>query len=205
MGFASTLHDQEDRFEPEERRGLLLRILSNTRRLSEFVENLLQFARIESGELQVERLPLDLEALIRRTVAEFEASDPTRPFDVEVDPGLPTVVGDEPRQWQILMNLLSNAVKYSPPGAPVSVHVRSGDEFVEVSVCDAGDGIPAAELPRLFSKFSRIGPADGAKKAMGTGLGLYISRSLVEAQGGEIDVTSSLGVGTTFTYTVPVL
>ncbi len=210
VGFASTLHDNADRLEPEQQQSLLQRIVVNTRRLSEFVENLLQFTRIESGELQIEFEPFDLVALVRRTVSEFEASEPQRRFEVEVADGVPRARGDESRQWQILMNLLSNAVKYAPEESPVTVGVRTvhrGDgTMIEVAVRDRGDGIPAAELPKLFGKFSRVDPAgaaSAAKKAMGTGLGLYICRSLVEAHGGEISVQSTVGAGTTFTYTVP--
>jgi len=204
LGFAQTLTDWGDRIGPEEREQLLHRIASNTRRLSEFVENLLQFARIESGELEVAQDPVDLAALIRRTVSELAVHEPARSFVVDVDDDLPTVIADESRQWQVLLNLLSNASKHSPPDAVVTVTARRRGEVVEVAVADTGDGIPAAELPRLFSKFTRVDPAPGAKQAMGTGLGLYIVRSLVEAHGGTIRVDSAEGVGTTFTYEVPI-
>ncbi len=206
VGFASTLHDNADRLDADQQRSLLQRIVVNTRRLSEFVENLLQFTRIESGELQIESEPFDLAALVHRTVSEFEASEPGRRFEVDVAGAVPWAVGDESRQWQVLMNLLSNAVKYSPDDAPITVTVQTigdpADEMIEVTVRDRGAGIPAAELPKLFGKFSRVDTA--AKKTMGTGLGLYICRSLVEAHGGEISVQSTVGTGTTFTYTVPV-
>ena len=212
VGFASTLHDNADRLEADQQRALLQRIVVNTRRLSEFVENLLQFTRIESGELQIESEPFDLATLVRRTVSEFQASEPGRRFDVDVAEPAPPALGDESRQWQVLMNLLSNAVKYSPAESPVAVTVRpvaDADDrapMFEVQVRDHGDGIPPAELPKLFGKFSRVDSAGGssaAKKAMGTGLGLYICKSLVEAHGGEISVASTVGSGTTFTYTVP--
>ena len=122
---------------------------------------------------------------------------------MHVDDDVPLVAADQSRQWQILMNLLSNAAKHSAPDAPITVTlVRRGD-VVEVAVTDEGDGIPASELSKLFAKFSRIDSA-GAKQAMGTGLGLYICRSLVEAHGGTIRVDSEEGRGTTFTYEVPI-
>jgi len=204
LGFAQTLTDFGDRIDPAEQAQLLQRIVSNTRRLSEFVENLLQFARIESGELEVAQDPVDLGALVQRTVAELASHEPARPYHVDVEDGLPVVLADEPRQWQILLNLLSNAAKHSDPEAPIRVSVARRGDVVEVAVADEGPGIPAAELPKLFGKFSRIHPAGGAKQAMGTGLGLYICRSLVEAHGGTIRVSSEEGVGTTFTYEVPV-
>jgi len=204
IGFAQTLTDLGDRLGDEERAQLLGRIVSNTRRLSEFVENLLQFARIESGELEVAQDPLDLGALVRRTVAELASHESGRPFEVEIDDDLPTVLGDEARQWQVLMNLLSNACKHSESDAAVRVRARRRGDVVEVEVADEGPGIPPSELPKLFGKFSRIDSAAAAKQAMGTGLGLYICRSLVEAHGGTIRVDSAEGVGTTFTYEVPI-
>jgi signal transduction histidine kinase/tetratricopeptide (TPR) repeat protein len=203
VGFAQTLTDLGDRLGPEEQAKLLQRIISNTRRLSEFVENLLQFARIESGELEVAHDPVDLGELVRRTVGELATHETEREFRVHVADDVPIVLADEPRQWQVLMNLLSNAAKHSTPGAPITVAVTRRDDVVEIAVSDEGEGIPPAELPKLFGKFSRIDSA-AAKQAMGTGLGLYICRSLVEAHGGTIDVASELGVGTTFTYGVPI-
>jgi two-component system sensor histidine kinase KdpD len=197
------LHDHADRLPEEQRQALLLRIVTNTRRLSEFVENLLQFARIESDELHLDRTPFDLAGLVRRTVGEFQANEPERTFVVDVADDLPAVLGDESRQWQVLVNLVSNAVKYSPPDAPVEVRAAVVGDEVEVSVADRGAGIAPDELSRLFGKFSRVGSAGTGKKAMGTGLGLYICRSLVEAHGGTIRVESTVGEGTTFTYTVP--
>jgi signal transduction histidine kinase/tetratricopeptide (TPR) repeat protein len=204
VGFASTLHDHGDVLDAEKRQSLLTRIVNNTRRLSEFVENLLQFARIESGELRVESSPVDLETLLRRTIGEFQASEQDREFRVRIPQPLPHVLADESRQWQILMNLLSNAVKYSPDGTPIEVTAVPVNGSVEIAVRDHGAGIPESELPKLFAKFTRIDAAHASRRAMGTGLGLYICRSLVEAHGGRIDVRSALGVGTTFTYTVPI-
>ena len=204
VGFATTLHDHRDRLDEEQRQSLLTRIVTNTRRLSEFVENLLQFARIESGELRVESSPVDLETLLRRTIGEFQASEPDREFQVRIPQPLPHVLADESRQWQILMNLLSNAVKYSPDGSPIEVTAVPVNGAVEIAVRDHGAGIPESELPKLFAKFTRIDAAHASRRAMGTGLGLYICRSLVEAHGGRISVRSTMGTGTTFTYTVPV-
>lgn len=203
LGFAQTLTDLGDRLGAAEQADMLSRIVSNTRRLSEFVENLLQFARIESGELEVAHDPVDLGELVRRTVGELAAHESRRAFRVHVDDDVPVVLADESRQWQVLMNLLSNAAKHSAPDAPIDVAVRRRDDVVEVSVADRGDGIPASELPKLFGKFSRVDSA-AAKRAMGTGLGLYICRSLVEAHGGTIAVDSEEGVGTTVTYEVPI-
>lgn len=203
LGFAQTLTDFGDRLGPEEQVKLLQRIISNTRRLSEFVDNLLQFARIESGELEVAHDPVDLPDLVRRTVAEMAAHESRREFHLDIADDVPTVLADESRQWQVLMNLLSNAAKHSAPDAPITVAVARQGDVVEVAVTDRGAGIPAAELPKLFAKFSRVDSA-AAKQAMGTGLGLYICRSLVEAHGGTIRVESEEGVGTTFTYEVPI-
>jgi signal transduction histidine kinase len=104
---------------------------------------------------------------------------------------------------QILNNLLSNAAKFSPIGSKVTVTAAQRGERIVVSVRDQGIGIAEEDLPKLFQRFSRIrSPRD--RRAKGTGLGLYICKSLVEGQGGRINVHSGLGRGTTFTYSVPV-
>jgi signal transduction histidine kinase len=116
---------------------------------------------------------------------------------------LPRAIGDARRQRQILANLISNALKFSPPSEPIEVVVALKDSVAAVSVRDHGHGISPAYLPMIFEKFYRA-TGDGKPKVAGNGLGLYICRLLVEAQGGEIWAESTAGKGSTFTYTVRV-
>lgn len=173
----------------------------NTTRLSNLVEDVLQVARIESGDFPYEFADFDLGALVERTVSEMNAARSDRAVVADVPDGLPTAYGDEDRQWRVLTNLISNAQKFSPPDTPVVVSVREVGDFLEVRVTDRGPGIPEADLSRLFGKFSRLSaPPTGEK---GTGLGLYICKALVEAQGGTVGAESRVGEGTTMRYTIP--
>ena len=123
-------------------------------------------------------------------------------LEVDVPRGLPTALGDEDRNRQILTNLVTNALKFAPDDSHVSISVSVEDNALAVSVSDRGVGIPAEDLPRLFERFSRL-PNSRQANAKGTGLGLYICKQLVEAQGGRISVESVPSMGSTFRYTVP--
>jgi signal transduction histidine kinase/tetratricopeptide (TPR) repeat protein len=202
-GFAGTLRENWDAFDDDQRKQFLYRINANTKRLSEFVENLLHFARIESGELSYDIRPFDLSSVVRRTAGEQTAAIGTSRFVVRVADGLPPVLGDEQRIWQVLTNLFSNAIKFSPDDAPVEVEVWNWDGAVAVSVRDHGPGIAEGDQDKLFQKFSRIERADGRKGPLGTGLGLYICRSVIEAQHGTLFMTGSPGDGAAFTFTLP--
>ena len=200
-GYVDTVLQRWDDLPDGTKRELLEVASKNTKRLSVMVEDVLQVARIESGDFPYEIAPFDLGALVRRTAAEMNAARPDRPVEADVPDDLPTALGDEDRQWRVLTNLLSNAQKFSPPGVPVTVTVRLDESSLAVTVADRGPGIAADDLPRLFGKFARLASAPDGEK--GTGLGLYICKALVEAQGGTIGATSTVGQGTTLRYTVP--
>jgi two-component system sensor kinase len=202
-GFAATLSEDWEAIADEERRAFTGRISANARRLGEFVENLLQFARIESGELRYDARPFDLDALVRRTVAEQSASETRNRMRVEIAAGLPCAIGDEQRYWQVLINLFTNAAKFSPADSPIDILVQERDGMLEVAVRDHGPGIRPEDLPKLFQKFSRMDD-EVSRRVPGTGLGLYICRSIVETQGGRLDIASVHGEGATFTFTVPI-
>lgn len=201
-GFATSLQ-QGRPLTAEEVASCVDGIVRNSKRLAEFTNNLLQFGHIESGQLRCDLEPFDLARLLRRTVAELEGLDNAVTLQVRVPEDLPAALGDEPRQWQVLTNLLSNAVKHSPAGGVVRVTAaREGDHLV-VAVQDQGPGVDPADAERMFERFSQLEHRSSGQPA-GTGLGLYICRSLVEAQGGRIWVDSRPGGGSTFRYTVRV-
>ena len=201
-GYVDTVLIRWDDLDEETKRDLLNVASRNTKRLSNLVEDVLQVARIESGEFPYDIAPFDLGRLVNRTVEEMNAAKPGRPVVAQVPRGLPVALGDEDRLWRVLTNLISNAQKFSPDDVQTVVEVCAADRFLVVSVTDRGPGIPEADLPRLFGKFSRLGQPAGGEK--GTGLGLYISKALIEAQGGTIEVDSLVGRGTTLRFTVPV-
>lgn len=200
-GYVDMVLGRWDDLDDATKRELLGVASRNTRRLAVLVEDVLQVARIESGEFPYEIAAFDLGLLVKRTCAEMTAAKPDRPVVAAVPDDLPVALADQDRQWRVLTNLLSNAQKFSPDGEPVRVEVETRDKEIVLRVADRGPGIPPEQLPRLFGKFARLAtPPNGEK---GTGLGLYITKALVEAQGGQIEVESRVGKGTTMRYTVP--
>jgi PAS domain S-box-containing protein len=197
-GIAEVLEARWDQIDD----GRKIQMLNTMARSARTVQQLLQrdfdLALIELGELRYELEPFDLEAVVREVVDGIEQSDANRVFAIEVPPEVPEALGDSRRQSQILHNLLSNAVKFSPPGSTITVSVQPSGSMLEVAVSDEGPGIDKESQARLFQRLSRL-----ESKAPGTGLGLYMSRAMVEAQGGEITLRSSPGQGSTFAYTVP--
>ena len=179
----------------------------NTQNLIELVNDLLDAAKLESGSLQLELADVDLAALVHEITEPFAqlAREKNLTLAQEaISADLPAVRADRAKLRRVIVNLLSNALKFTPKGGRVSVVVeRAGDERVRVAVADTGVGIAPDDLPILFDKYeqARHRATRGEK---GTGLGLYITRQLVELHGGEIRVESEVGRGSTFTVTLPV-
>lgn len=187
----------------ETERSAVTRIRGAASRLDRMIGDLLDVSRIEAERLSLRRRVVDLRRLVERTVEELR--DITAGHEVRVagDEPIPAWV-DPDRIVQVLGNLLSNAVKYGEPGGPIEVSVRRGDGEARVTVTDRGRGIPDEELVCLFTRFSRTREAR-AGRAPGLGLGLYITRGLVEAHGGRIEAENVPGVGTRFSVTLPAM
>jgi signal transduction histidine kinase len=181
-------------------------IRTNVDRMDALVQDLLDVSRIEAGRLRLElgRVPMEevVEEAVRGVRRQVEAKGQT--LDVQVCEGLPPVAADRNRLVQVLVNLLSNAYKYTPEGGHIRLLVESIDGgYVRCAVSDTGTGLSEEDQERLFTKYFRS--QDPAVRSVpGTGLGLVITKSLVELQGGEISVESTLGEGSTFAFTVPV-
>ncbi|HEY2982275.1 MAG TPA: ATP-binding protein, partial [Anaerolineales bacterium] len=166
------------------------------------IDDLLAVARLESGTLVVRREEVDLPRLVSDVLGSFAEQD-GREFRADLDRSLTAVSADADKLVQVLTNLISNAVKYSPEGSPVLVRARRNGATAEVSVEDRGPGLTDEEIGKLFGRFVRIDRAD-LRRVGGTGLGLYITKSLVEMQGGQIWFESEYRKGTTFHFTIPV-
>lgn len=177
-------------------------IVEQTGRINTMVTDLLDVARLEGGQLQIERAPLDLAALVRRVVEEQPptAQGHTLVADLPAQPLL--LAADRLRIEQVLQNLLSNAIKYSPQGGAVRVSVERWGEQARLVVHDQGVGIPTDALPHLFTKFYRASNAQ-TSVVSGAGIGLYVVREIVGLHGGTVDVSSTPGQGTAFTVTLP--
>ena len=199
LGWLATLNQHPDLPAAQRQEGYrsMARQAINLRRL---VQQFLDYSRLEVGRpLVAQPRPTDVAVAIDKIRTDF--GDRAR-IETDVPPGgLPEVFVDPDRLDQVLANLVSNAIKFSPVGSPVRVIARAGDEGIEVSVVDRGRGISPGEQANLFEKFYR---APGARDTEGTGLGLYTSRALVEAQGGRINVSSRVGEGSSFTVILPI-
>ncbi|HET7769945.1 MAG TPA: ATP-binding protein, partial [Chloroflexota bacterium] len=189
-----------------ERRQSLDRLNAVCDRLSRLVRSLLGASRIQTGSLEIARVPFDLAAVVRRIAGEVAGASPTH--DVVVGHGLRharVAMGDAERIEDVLVNLLVNATKYSPAGSVVTVDAAVRGGVVEVLVRDEGPGVPEEERALVFDRFTRGARAtDAGVAAGGVGLGLYIARAYVEAMGGAIGVRPAEdGRGATFWFTIP--
>ncbi len=176
-------------------------IMQSSRRLARLVNDLQDLARLDAGRLSLQFGRVDLVPLVRSAGEQLQAATAKHAVRLEIPIQSVPGVWDGVRLEQVLTNLLSNAVKYSPDGGEVLVRLEARGDRALVSITDQGPGIPAEVLPRLFERFYRAPNARQA--AQGLGLGLYITRSLVEAHGGWIDVESEIGRGSTFRFSVP--
>jgi signal transduction histidine kinase len=187
-----------------QRDSIISTIQSEATRLSDMTTSFLEMARLESGRVQFMKDPVNLEEVISETVelmrARIEEDDLT--LKLEITPPLPIIAGDKDKLKQVLLNLLSNAIKYNKPGGEIVLGASKYKNQVSFYVRDTGIGMKPAHLKNLFQKFYRV--PGTSEKAIGTGLGLSISRRIIEGHGGTIDVTSQLGVGTTFTVNLPI-
>jgi signal transduction histidine kinase len=180
-------------------------MLAQSERLGRLVEQLLDLSRLESGDVPLERDAVELAPLVTQVLSEIEVARSDRGVTIASDlpPDLPSVHADRERIHQVLFNLLDNAVRFTPRGGRVEVKASQVDGHCEIRVVDTGVGVPPEHLPRLFERFYRANPARSRDDG-GTGIGLAIARSVVEAHGGHISAESEQGKGSTFTFDLPV-
>lgn len=200
-GFAEVLAAEWDALSDHERRDLAGRMARRSAALCGFVSDVFDTARIELGQLELDLEELPLREVLDRVVADVRAGHPDHPVVVHVPDDLPPVRADRHRAWQILGNVVTNAAKFSPPGSPIEVSATADGAAVTVAVRDHGPGIEAEHLATVFDRFTRLPGSEGTP---GSGMGLFIARSLTEAHGGTITVDSTPGQGSTFRITLPV-
>jgi two-component system phosphate regulon sensor histidine kinase PhoR len=201
-GYAETLRDGA-LDEPTTARRFTGRILSQCRRLQELLDDLLILSRLEGVDAALDREPVDLEAVARRTVELLTPAAREKRVEIELrEEEAPAVQGDAGNLERLLLNLLDNAIKYNRPDGRITVRVGrcGGDAVLEVS--DTGIGIPAESIPRIFERFYRVDKGR-AREEGGTGLGLAIVKHIAQAHGGQVDVESRVGRGSTFRVRLP--
>jgi len=202
IGAARTLQDRWRMLSAAQRESFLALIGDETSRLAELVGDVLDTSRIEAGTFSYRFEEVDLARLVDEAVETAVLAQQEVPVVASVHGRLPEIRGDRARLRQVLGNLIENAVKYSPEGGEVRVSAAAGNGAVQIAVKDSGPGIPRDQRGRIFEKFGRADVEGGSKP--GSGLGLFIARSIAEAHGGSLDVSSGLEPGSIFTLTLPV-
>lgn len=202
-GGALLLSQQGEVMDAEMRQELLHDIGEESLRLDRMLGNLLSVSEIMAGRFQASTEPILVSPLVQPLLEEFRESAPGHTFTLDVEPGTPPAEGSPELLMQILRNLYENAVKYSPPPADIRTVIRQRGGVVAIEVIDNGLGIAAEHVPHVFERFRRPG-ADPTVRGMG--LGLYLSRLLVDAQGGQISAHSDgPGKGATFRVELPMV
>ncbi|MDX1994481.1 MAG: ATP-binding protein [bacterium] len=202
-GYAATLRRTDVDWDLQVMQENLAVIEDEADRLTELIQNLLTASKLQTQrQMSLEMGEVWLDQLATTAVERYSPQTQTHEFRLNFAPDFPVVQGDEMRLRQVIDNLLSNAVKYSPDGGLIEVGGYFDEETVTVYVRDQGVGIPADDLQRVFDRFYRV---DGklSRKTQGTGLGLYLSKSIIEAHGGSIGVDSKPGAGATFYFVLP--
>lgn len=194
LGMADTLRRYGDDLGPQERASMYGRMVTHAKRLSRLIEDLLDATNLEFGSLAVVCEPVSAGKVVHHVVSGYD-EERRRRLDLSINPDTPLVLADADRLEQVLVNLVDNALKYSPTDTAVHIEVAAEGGDVCLTVRDHGQGIAEDFLPHVYSAFTRSSHALRGW-AGGVGLGLYITRGLVEAMGGEISVVSALGEGT---------
>lgn len=201
-GHALLLRDRPEKFSTEEHHRFTSVVVEEATRLAMLVDDVLDVARMQAGEFSYAFYLFDPRALLEEAVEDARATSPRNELILDAPAEMPSVRGDRDRVKQVVSNLISNACRYSPDDTPVTVTARVDRENLVVSVIDEGIGIAAEDRPRLFKRFARI-RKPGMEHVKGTGLGLYISRQIVEKHGGTIWVETQPRHGSTFSFSVP--
>ena len=200
-GFVGELMEPDGDPLTEDQREMLGIVERNVGHLEELIDDLLLLARLDAGQMRLELADVDIAELLRDVCTDLGPALRDRAIALEVDAGgRPVVAADRARLRQTFANLVGNAIKFSPREGRVAVCARSAGDGAVVEIRDEGPGIPPDELPHISERFFRASTAVGVK---GTGLGLTISREIVELHGGSLDVRSTVGEGSTFRVHLP--
>ena len=181
-------------------------IYDESDRLGRLVEELLDLTRMDTGQAPLERKPVDLGAILAAIVERFKlkAAGKSIQIQIHVD-SIPSLIGDGDRLAQVFTNLIDNALKHTPEGGEVRLKSEGSSGWVTVHVDDTGPGIAPEELSRIFERFYQLDKARSGSGPRGAGLGLAISREIVEAHGGSLEAQSVVGRGSRFTVRLPIV
>jgi two-component system phosphate regulon sensor histidine kinase PhoR len=186
----------------EAARDFLSRIEVEVDRMTQLVAELTELSRIETGKAELELEPMDISGLVEEAVAQIrpQAERQKLALETSLASGLPSVTVDKERVRQVMVNLIHNAIKFNRPGGNIRITTKSSGEAVSIEVTDTGIGIAREDLPHIFERFYK---GDKSRAGQGSGIGLAIAKHVVESHGGNIQVESEEGKGTTFTINLP--
>jgi protein-histidine pros-kinase len=202
-GFTSILEDGVAGPLNETQQEYLRKIMIGADRMIELVSNLLDMSRIQAGKLRIAPELLPYAPIVTEAIAPMRSLSDQKQISLTLDMHAnPQVMIDPRRVIQVLTNLVDNAIKFTPPGGAITIRTQVVESALLTEVCDSGPGIPPESQVRLFKPFSQV-DMSSTRHASGTGLGLTISKALVEAHGGKIGVRSQPGEGSTFWFTLP--
>lgn len=201
LGFTELLLRRE--IKPEKQKQYLSNILSESKRLTNLINDFLDIQRMETGAQTYEKNPIKLLPILDSVIEAQQVSTKLHEIILEIDDSDPVILGDECKIKQVFTNLINNAIKYSPDGGIIKVRIIHEEDQVKIAIIDTGLGIPKDAINKLFTKFYRVDNSD-RRKIGGTGLGLSIVQEIVHAHNGEIQVESEYGRGSTFIATFPV-
>jgi signal transduction histidine kinase len=202
QGFSELIRDED--LTPAEMKEYASDINKDAQRLNRMITEMLDLERMESGRMSLSRERTDVNAIVTEAADRLGQSSPRHPIQLNLDPELPLVDIDRDKINQVVLNLLSNAVKYSPGGGQIAITTRVEGEFLHVFVRDSGLGIPPESLEKVFERYSRL-ESGATRYIQGTGLGLPISRQIIEMHGGHAWVESTVGEGSVFQFTLPLV
>lgn len=190
--------------QPKQQQRYLTTIVGETERISRLIDNLLDLAQLEAGELSIENKAVNLTEILDIEQEKFHPllTEKQVSIALNIPNDLPLLYADPDRLMQVFTNLVSNAIRHSPPASTITISAKAAAPWISVSVSDQGPGIPAEALPFIWDRFYRVDQARSRSHG-GTGLGLTITKKLIQAMGGEINVVGQPGHGTTFTLTLP--
>jgi signal transduction histidine kinase len=200
-GYVGTLRREDASWEREIVQDSLAVIEEEADRLTELIENLLDATRLQTGTLSLSRSDVTLQRMAERVADRFRTQVTRHTIVVDIPPGFPVILGDENRLEQVFYNLLSNALKYSPKGGEIRITGQVRYEQVIICISDEGPGIAPEDIPHVFDRFYRS--PDASRTTKGAGLGLFLSRAVVEAHGGRIWVDPKPGHGARICFSLP--
>jgi signal transduction histidine kinase len=201
-GYATSLLREDANWDEDTRREFLTIIDEETDRLKELIDNLLDSSRLQSGTLRMEFQPVRIDTMLKDLTLRALSFDEDLNIEVNLETSPLKVQADPTRLGQVFDNLISNAVKYAPDST-VNITLSTHDDHAHIEFSDQGPGIPAEDLPNIFTRFFRV--PNQNRSIRGSGLGLFICRSIIHAHQGEIIAESNYGEGTTFHIYLPTM